>query len=380
MAIPQIHVYDENLKRIKTVDDAESLSWIRKWRGAGQWSLKINAHKVNADYFIEDGYIGFYRDGQYRLGLIEYPHLTTGETAADDVWEFSGGDANALLYRRILQNFRALGTEYDIQAAGVTREAAMRHYVDVEAITPSDASRTIPNLSLEADSGRGGALIADYQGRLQVLGDVIGELAAAGDPDPLGWDILYTPVDDSSASPGTFTFRIRSPRDMTVVKINRKFQTIHSSEYQHNLTNLKNSALVGGAGDGISRSFRTVTDGSGASDISLREVFIDESSYSTDDELDQQGAVRLLEYAAEEGVTAEYNENGSFQYITDFDLGDIVMVGAQDLAMMASTIIIAEEVYEKDGNKVKFTFGSEKPDLISIWARDRKQYLKQIMR
>ena len=78
MALPQIHVYDENRQRIGVIDDAEELEWVRRWRGMDEWTLRINAHKSSADLLVEEGYIGYYIQGQYRFGLCEYPKLTTG--------------------------------------------------------------------------------------------------------------------------------------------------------------------------------------------------------------------------------------------------------------------------------------------------------------
>jgi len=389
MAVPQIHVYDPNSKRIRVVENAKSLTWKRRWRGFGEWVLQINAHLPNANYFIEDGFIGFYRGGQYRFGLIEFPKLTTGSKPDEDIWEFRGRDANAILNRRILQNYQDLGTEFDEQDA-VTREAACRHYVDVEAINSFIPANNIPNLSLEADGGRGGTLSAPYKGRNQYLDETISELCAAGTPDPLGWDVIYTPVDDSSADPGDLTFRIRSSRDKTTVKLSTTFQSIRGSEYQHNLMNYRNVGVVGGAGEGTTRTFRTVDDGTSPTGISRRVVFIDASAYSTNDEIDQYGATRLMDYAGETSITPEYNELGPFRYITDFDLGDKVTAKIQirdvetltvhEVVEAISTIVMVDEEYTESGERVKLTLGSEKPDLVDVVRRDRKQYLQTIRR
>lgn len=379
MALPQIHVYDENRQRIGVIDDAEELEWIRRWRGIDEWTLRINAHKSSADLLVEDGYIGYYRDGQYRFGLCEYPKLTTGMRQSDDVWEWKGRGPQVLLNRRILLNFLDLGTEFDVQT-GVTREAAMRHFVDVEAINPTyDANLAIPNLVLEADGGRGGTLSADYNGRLQSLDEVCTELAAAGDPAPLGWDVLFTPATSPPTDPGTLTFRVRSRRDKTTVKISGEFQTIKGSTYEHNLMDYKNYAVVGGAGEGTSRVFRAVTDGTTPTGAQARVIFFEESSYSTNDELDQQGATRLLDYAAIESVTADYNPNGAFKYITDFDLGDLVTVKVGNFASMTTTITEVVETYAKE-NGIKLVFGTAKPDMVDFLIRDRKQFRSQIRR
>lgn len=378
MAVPQIHVYDENRQRIGVIDDAEELEWTRRWRGMDEWTLKINAHKRSADLLVEDGYIGYYIQGQYRFGLCEYPKLTTGEKQSDDTWEWKGRGPQVLLNRRSLINFLHLGAEYDVQT-GVTREAAMRHYVNVEAINPFIADLAIPNLVLEADGGRGGTLSTDYNGRLQTLDEALNDLASAATPDPLGWDVLFTPSSDPPPDPGTLTFRVRSRRDKTTVKISTEFQTINGSTYEHNLMDYKNYCIVGGSGEGTARIFRTVTDGTSPSGDRARVIFVDESSYSTNADLDQQGAARLLDYAAPESVTADYNKDGSFKYIADFDLGDIISVIVGNFAEMITTITEITETYgEKDA--VKLTFGTAKPDMIDFLIRDRKQFRAQIRR
>jgi hypothetical protein len=379
VAIPQIQVYDDDRKRIGVVDNAESFTWARKWREIDEWTLTINAELSNADLLVEDGYIGYYQLGQYRLGMIEFPALATGKTKADNMWEFKGRSIKQALANRILQNFIELETEFDTQTA-VTREAAMRHYVDVEAISATNTDRAIPNLSLEADAGRGGTL-EEYKGRLQVLSDVITELCIAGDPTPLGWDVLFTPATAPPTDPGTLTFQIKTPRDKTTVKFSGQFQTINGSKYEHDLRDYRNAALVGGSGAGTDRIFRDVTDGTDVTGLKRKEIFFDETSYTTNDELDQQGATRLLEYAGVESVTAEYNPRGSFRYITDFDLGDIVKVTVGKFAAMTTTITEIEENYTRgEGEKVTLTFGTKKPDMIDLMIRDRKQYLQTIRR
>jgi hypothetical protein len=377
MAVPQIHVYDINRQRIGVIDDAEELIYTRRWRGMDEWSLKINAHKSNADLLVEDGYIGYYNQGQYRFGLCEYPKLTTGEKQSKDIWEWKGRGPQVLLNRRMLINFLNLGTENDVQTS-VTREAAMRHYVNVEAISPYITDLAIPNLVLEADSGRGGTLTADYNGRLQMLDEVCNELSAAGDPDPLGWDILFTPATSPPTGPGTLTFRVRSRRDKSTVKISGEFQTINGSTYEHNLMDYKNYALVGGSGEGTARIFRTVTDGTSPTGAQARVIFVDESSYSTNAELDQQGVARLQDYAAPESVTADYNQHGAFRYIRDFDLGDIVTVVVGKYNLITTITEITETYGTK--NTVKLTFGTAKPDMIDFLIRDRKQFRSQIRR
>ena len=85
----------------------------------------------------------------------------TDEGEISESWTVAGRDLGAILQGRICLHGTDAGTGYDEQI-DVVGETAMRHYVDVNAVNPTDPDRVIPGLDLmHVDQGRCGLYTSD---------------------------------------------------------------------------------------------------------------------------------------------------------------------------------------------------------------------------
>ncbi len=134
---------------LKAVIDAyEAIEWTRRWRAPGSWQAVISRYATGAEELREGRYVSLPRRGQHLVGIIEsIEGQMTDEGEISESWTVAGRDLGAILQGRICLHGTDAGTGYDEQI-DVVGETAMRHYVDVNAVNPTDPDRAIPGLDL----------------------------------------------------------------------------------------------------------------------------------------------------------------------------------------------------------------------------------------
>jgi hypothetical protein len=153
------------------------------------------------------------------------------------------------------------------------------------------------------------------------------------------------------------------------------YDNLNSSNYHYDERPLKNTALIGGAGEGLERFYTLLT--SGKSGLQLREIFVDASSvnrkYKVEGEteertytnaeyremLNQKAQEKFKETIIKETFTGDINVSfGIWQYNRDYFLGDIVTVQDNKInKYINSRIIEATEVQDENGYSVDVVFG-----------------------
>ena len=75
--------------------------------------------------------------------------------------------------------------------------------------------------------------------------------------------------------------------------------------------------------------------------------------------LSAEGKHKLKEYKLTETLTAEISQGGSFRYLEQWDLGDLVTVSDREIGLMQdSRIMEVSESYEADSSKITVTLGT----------------------
>ncbi|MDZ4064558.1 MAG: siphovirus ReqiPepy6 Gp37-like family protein, partial [Coriobacteriia bacterium] len=351
------------------------LSWTRRWRRPDSWRLIINRYKQGADLLTPGRFIAVERGGVLRAGRIEYEELgLTEEGKISESWEKRGHGFGGILSHRLALHGTAAGSGYDVQSG--TAEAAMRHYVNGNVINPTDPARAVSLLALEADQERGGTV--SYQARFQTVAEVLEDLSLASG---LGWD---TPM--ATAMDG-FLFRVLAGRDLTPgngvyppVIFSPEFGNVRMLQYRHSRMDSRNVLYVAGQGEAAARVVRTVAIGSPAG-LARRELFVDARDLELAAQLDQRGAERLAELGEETVLEVEHLPGGPFEYLGDFDLGDIVHVRYPDVASMEARIIeVVEDVTPEQGDSYRLVVGREWPDLLGVWRMAQKQIYGEVRR
>ena len=367
-----LRVFNENFVLLAEIDNYESLSWTRRWRSAGEFTLRVSRYAEGADQLDEGHWISIYRGGITRMGCISSMEITTDpESSSSEIWEVKGLDAKGLLQQRIAYHLVGAGTGYDTQTT-VTAEAACRHYIDTNIISAVNADRRIAELQLATNGGRGGTV--SYSARLENLHEAIENILLAS-PDALGYDILFDP----DTTMFTVTFALGNDLHATV-QFNTGLGNVGIFHYVYDIANLKNLAYVGDSGLLAARVFTEVPVADPPSGWNRKEAFVDGSDTTTAAELIQKGTAALAELDISELAEFTVVPDNSFTYMTrdaagDFDIGDIITAVYDVVALVESRII---EVVENYGGStllesITLKIGSKKPDLIRFLRIAGKQ-------
>lgn len=373
-----ISVYSDSstgFARVAVIDDYEFLSWERRWREPDSFMLRINRHKKFAGLLSVGGFIGLWRGGEMRGGRIEYMQLGMGEGGkGSEVLEVRGVGVEGLLARRLaLRNTAvAMGSGYDVQS-GVPAETAMRHYVNVNAVTAVNhlneriLIRDIPHLRLAPDQGRGVAVT--MRARFQPVSEVLFNLSLISG---LGWGVsLQTnPADPLRL---VFEFTVKSGRnllptqdDNPPVTFSPEFGNISALRFRHSLMDSHNVAYVAGQGEAAGRILAAVNDTPAPSHFGRREIFVDARDLDDVGLLPQRGRERLAEWGEEQALEFEFMRGGAFEYQRDFELGDIVRVTYPGVATMDGRIVSVSEEVTPDGERNVIVMGQEWTDFFTL--------------
>lgn len=357
---PPLKVYEWTgaVLSLKAVIDAYSyVKWTRKWREPGSFEAAVNRHATGATEILKGRFVALYRNGVYRIGRIETIEAQLTETGeASEDWVVSGREVGAVLEGRVCLYGTASGTGYDEQAAAVA-ETAMRHYVDVNAIT-TDAARVITGLALEAvDGEKGGTITASA--RFDTVVDVLKDCASQSG---LGWRIDY------EFDSAVWRFLVLSGTDRSAsVLLSPRLGNALVSAYRNSIADSPSVAVVAGQGEAAARDVETVGTATG---WDRRELFVDARDLDTTAALTARGESKLEELGEETTLELQYISTPMYRYGTDFDLGDIIQGEYPDVASVTARIVAVREEYPS-GN-ISLTLGTEWPDLVALIKAQKK--------
>jgi hypothetical protein len=369
-----VRIYDANLNWVAEYDDYISLTWIRRWRRPGEFSLKISRYNADGtERDIEPGYfVSMYRGGAARIARIDDMDISLDDRGkGSEIWSITGMDAKGLLSSRLTIAGISTGTGYDVQS-GVAAETAIRYFITRNAISAvnaagaSDTNRNISQFELETVDGAKGGTIS-YQTRLQVLTDVIEEILLAS--SGIGYEVTFLKATKK------FQINIRAGTDRSAaVQYNTLFGNLRSVDYRVNNNGVKTVAYVMGTGTGAARTVLEAYLTGYTTGLTRYETFVDGSA--TDNSTAQllsQGNAVLIAIGSNQTMTFTIIEDNSFRYMTrdaagDYDLGDLIKVVYAGIATLSGRIIEVNEAYS--GNSamatITLTIGTEISDLTRV--------------
>ena len=345
---------------LKAVIDAyEAIEWTRRWRAPGSWQAVISRYATGAEELREGRYVSLPRRGQHLVGIIEsIEGQMTDEGEISESWTVAGRDLGAILQGRICLHGTDAGTGYDEQI-DVVGETAMRHYVDVNAVNPTDPDRAIPGLDLMlVDQGRGGTVQvrARFQGLLEILESIALQSG-------LGWGILWSP------DTGELLFDALEGTDRSAeVLLSPRLGNCLVSGYRACLSDAPTLAIVAGQGEA---ELREIVEVGTATGWDRREVFVDARDLDATDALIARGGEKLAEVGETTTLEVEYIPTPTYRYMTDFDLGDIVSAEYPGVATMQARIVAVTEQYPS--GRIVLGLGKEWPDLVTLVRALRRE-------
>ena len=374
--IEYVEVRSANTREIiGIVDTANSIIWRRDYYGVGDFEIYAPCTHENVDLLVDGNYVTRYNNPE--VGIIEHINVTYSPNDGRMIVA-KGRFAKSILDRRIIYKLSGYSVSPTILRGNV--EDAVRSLVSQNAINCAfDSGRNIQQLVLGTDSGLT-QVIVDESGaaaRKQVTHD---NLLTYSDSllEEYGMG-AYCVLNDSLKLAYTVFAGVDHSVDNTAgnepVIFSQDFDNLLSSEYVYDVSGLKNTALIGGVGEGEAR-FHSILKSSSVTGLERREIFVNASNHSktykddsgtdqtfTDVEYDVQLKTLGRQDVANRLIVQTFDgeidlTNSSFVYGKDFSLGDIVTIQDVEIGLYINPRIIEiTEVQDENGYQVNAKYG-----------------------
>ncbi|PIC65485.1 hypothetical protein CSV79_01525 [Sporosarcina sp. P13] len=364
-----ISILTPDFQWLGEIDDYESLQFTRRFIKPGSFELHINLNKNLIGTLLEENLIVL---SEKKVGVILHRELNR-ENSEELV--IRGYTLSGHLSRRL--TLPPEGQSQDKVDAPI--ETVLKHYVRQNAVNPTDTTRIIPQLVIAEDMQRG--QVVEWQSRYKQLDE---ELEKITNGNNFGWDVY---LDEKNEK---WVFEVLEGRNLTdsqeilpPVIFSIDFDNIKGQNFTQSAIGHKNTAYVGGQGEGEARRIVEISNSSGLSRI---ETFVDardvDETRSTEDAegntteipipeneviatLSQRANKKLLELQKIESFESEILTYGPFIYEKDWDVGDTVTVQDSKLGItLDSPITEVTEIYEPGGFRLDAVFGNTLPTLI----------------
>lgn len=353
-----IYVFDKNLERLGVISSYDSLIWKRKSNELGTFELHCDLNE-NTKFLLKEDNIICKSDNLSECAYIKDIYIDRND---NDKIKATGYFVLGYIGQRII---------WDTVNINDTVENAIYKLIDNNCINTKE-SRVIPLLKLADTKGYEEEISfqVSYKNLLEKIESICLE-------NNLNIRVLTDLVNKQHI------FEVYKSIDRTVDQVendicifSKAFGNVLKQSYILESSNFKNTALIGGEGEGSKRIFTTIGDD--ISGLDRHELFVDaddirkesEKGTISDDEyinqLNQRGLEKLSECQKISTFTSEVNViDSNLVYRKDFDLGDIVTCKNKDWDVVINTKITEiEEVYEDDTLEVRVTFGNKIPTIL----------------
>lgn len=377
MSIDYVEIRSAATRELLTIiDDAKSIIWHAKYFSVGFFEVYAPVSDRAVRYLVDGNFVT--RPGSKYVGIIEKVNVTYNATDGRMIIA-SGRFAKSMLDRRLIYKRSGYSVSATVMRGNV--EAAVRALVKDNAIScPFDSGRNMSELTLgelagltdviRDESGDSAEKQATYKGLLAYTDAFLQEYGAGA----------YCALN----ADGKLAYTVFRGVDRTFgntagnqpVVFSQDYDNLVSTEYLFDTTTYKNTALIGGEGEGTAR-FCSILKYSNITGSARRETFVDGGSTSKTykDENDEEQTLTDAQYDAQlkslgrqttaglsliESLTGEIDlTNGSFRLGRDFDLGDIVTVQDIEIGRFINTRILEiTEVQDNNGYMVTGVYGT----------------------
>lgn len=376
MAIEYVEIRSAATRElIGIIDTAKSVIWHGMYYGVGDFEIYAPCTLENVALLKKGNYVA--RHDEHNVGIIEKVNITYNAQDGRMIVA-SGRFAKSILDRRIIYKRSGHSVSPTILRGSV--ETSARSLVNDNAVDcVFDSGRNIPELAFGPHANTSPTIVDETgaAAQKQVTHDNLltytdslleeyGLGAYCGLNDML--QFAYTVFAGADRS-------IDSAARNAPVIFSQDFDNLHSSDYSYDESALKNTALIGGEGEGTAR-FHSVLKSASVTGLARREVFVNASSHSkkykdeadvertlTDAEYDGQlktlGQQDVAKYSIVETFDGNIDlTNSSFVYGRDFFLGDIVTVQDVEIGLYINPRILEiTEVQDDNGYQISAKYG-----------------------
>lgn len=368
-----VEIRNSNREVIGIIDTAKSIIWSIPYYGIGDFEIYAPFTAEHAKFLAAGHYVT--RQDEKNIGIIEHINITYSPQDGRMIVA-SGRFGKALLTRRLIYNLNGNSISPVISSGNV--EAAARALVNSNIIAAADSARNVSFIELGPLSGLT-AVIVDANGNatqkqtsysnLQEYTDEILQEYAAG--AYMGFNratqklqyIVYVGEDRS----------INNAAGNDPIVFSQDYDNLLSTNYDYNEQALKNTALIGGVGEGAARYMEELAGS--ATGINRREVFIDASDQSKTYEsgettleysndvyskmLISKARQQLATLVTVETMTGGVDiTNSGLEVGVDFYAGDIITIQDNELGKYINARIVkVTEVQDDNGYNIAVEFG-----------------------
>jgi len=345
-----LYIYSPTIEQQGVIDSYSSFRWRRRFFEPGEFELHCPATDKNLLLLKEKNII--HRLDRKEGGLIEGVTVSTIKGDGDEITVVGRFISSKLSDRIITPTINFSGTV----------EVAMRKVVSDNAIT----ARPINLLSLGALNGftPTTAFQATYK-------YVLPTLTALAKSSGIGFRVRLD-VPNKALVFETYQGVNRTVTQTAIpyVLFSKEFNNIVNPKYVFNSQNHKNYAIVGGEGEGAARVIVEVDQTNGEP---RRELWVDAKDLTQGDltladyqaQLRQRGLEKLVELEKSESFSADALNTKNFEYLTNWDLGDIVSFEKWGIRL-DQRITEVEEVDENSVITITPVCGTPLPEVLNL--------------
>ena len=353
----ELYIYNSNRELAGIVESFEYLRWTRRYSQCGSFELKAIATLENTELLKEGNII--WKNDDEEAGIIEHLELSQTE---HEIITASGRFATSFLSRRIVWQTEKLSGDISV---------CVEQLINNNLINPSDTARKISNITFSAPNLN---VPISTQISYRNLMDAVTGLCVASD---IGIKTVFSPAT------GGFTISLYRGKESQAV-FSKEYENLTEQIYTISAGDYANTALVAGEGEGIERTFISITGGSGET---RHEIFVDAKDLRAEDfgsdyidTLIFRGQSKLSEQAIRYSFDTSVNPHGNLTYKIDFDLGQTVKVISKAWGVsMTTRITEVEETYDEDGQSISVVFGKAELTIAQKLRSDLSEVKTAIM-
>lgn len=346
-----IYVLNPTFTRIGIIDYCASVIWTNRYCDAGDFELYLPV-TPEAIQLLKAGNWLVRDDKPENLMIITGIQITTDEEEGDYM-TVTGGSAESILGKRIVWKQTNLNG---------TITAAAQQLLNENLIAPTIAARKIASVIM------GDCYKTTTTLKKQITGanllDAMKELLSTY---KLGFKFVF----DSSKLKFCIyngVDRSANQKERPRVVFSADFDNLLASEYNADVSEYKNVALVAGEGEGVARKTYTVGSGTG---LDRNEIYVDARDISSDTDggtltadqynalLSAKGIEALAETVVKQSFSGTIEPDVNYKFGIDYNLGDIVQVTNEYGISAPARITEIIESWDENGYSCIPTFDSE---------------------
>lgn len=344
----ELYVMNQSFETIAVIDAYSSVIWTKRYFTCGDFELYLPVSLELLNTLAVGNYV--YRLDDDTVMIIEKIQITTDIEKGNHLI-VTGRSLESILVRRIVWDM----TSFDTNVVYI-----IRYLLNSNVINPTIAERKINNFSFNS------LVTSTTSIQKQVTGDnLMDTIVSLCTTYGFGWRIKL--------ENGSFKFELYQGVDRSYnqtvnpyVVFSPTFDNLINSNYELDMTNYANVALVAGEGEGSARKKQTVS-ASYSTGINRREIYVDAKDLSTNTEqplteskydamLMERGTEKLAETIVTKKFDGDVETRNTYVYRRDWNIGDIVQIENEFGITATSRILEIIESEDESGYSVIPTF------------------------